>query len=277
MSKYILTGKGEDFIIEKCGTGVSMVQGNNNYVLPYANPPISPNYIWVSDSNINGGISDNTHLAGELINWYNYYGGLYDLDPNIMVAQAFNESGFKIWNYSKTGALGLTQFLAGTLWDVIISNNYGDFTNDERMAITKNIDGYIFSSTRSQPKTPFYTGYDSGRLNRAQLHQNIIDNPKIMIKAQFVYMRHTTKLANGIASCALFGYNRGPDFIKGGSYTNTILDTISRKGFGYEIEGINYVYKIFKLLYDKFGVKYKVLNITDNGKANFNNFDSTLA
>jgi len=80
------------------------------------------------------------------------------------------------------------------------------------------------------------------------LHQNMIDNPEIMIKAQYAYMKFIASQCDGMASSALFGYNRGPYLPVSSSYTKSIAKAISRFGEGYEKEGIDYVYKIFQLL-----------------------------
>jgi len=273
--KYDLSISGENHIRELCGTGNSKLQGRNSYVLPLCKPACSSEKIWVSNPDINGGIRTNQELADALIKWYNDFSKDFSLYANIVVAQAIIESdGLKVWTYSKTGAMGITQFLGGTLWDVVIQNNYGGhFSDAEMKAISKDV---LVPFNRNF-LDPFNGGKSIGQKYREQLHQNIIDNPRIMIKAQFVYMNYAADLSNGIASCALFGYNRGPGFIKGTSYTNTI-HSASLEPNNYEDEGIKYVYRIFDLLYRKFG--YIDLDITKTSATNFNklgnNYKATL-
>jgi len=271
MGKIIkLSESGETFIRSICnGNGTAHVSGGASYVLPYCTPK-STLKVWTSNQNINGGIETDGQLADALIRLYNKYGELYSIDPNIMVAQAHTESGLYIWNYAPNStASGISQFIVGTIHELIISNNRGEFSNAERQAITKNINGYTFTSSTSQPKDPFLVNNELGRQNREQLHQNTIDNLEIMIKAQFVYMRFISSRCDGLASSALFGYNRGPYYVKGTSYVQAIT-TAKNVSVGYEKEGIDYVYKIFKLLYTRFGIEYAKLNITQNGLDTFN-------
>jgi len=272
-----ITKLGEEFIRENCnGTGKSNLYGTNPIgVLPFCDPLTSPNKKWLSNPNINGGIETNDELADALIKWYNEYSKIFNLDANILAAQAYQESKFNVWIYAPNNstASGISQFLAATIYDVIARNIYGEFTDTERMAITKNMINYTFVSGKTPPKTPFLIDYFTGRQNRSILHQNIIDNPEIMIKAQFVYMKAISKRCDKLASCTLFGYSRGLGYVKSSSYSAAI-NNATGKGNSYEKEGINYVYRIFKYLYDNFG--YKQLNITDEAAKNFDKFNATL-
>lgn len=286
MDDYKLGEENEKYIKNYMGAGNGWVSGKNKYVLPFTEPATSPTKIWTSNAAINGGITTNAELAEALISWYDEYAVLFKLDANIMIAQAIAESDLKIWNYAGvwSSAMSITQFVIESLHEVLISDKYGKFTDVERQAITKDITGYTYTSKRgdnSQPKDPFYISGPDGRGNRAQLQQNTIDNPKIMIKAQYVYMDFIAKRCDNVASCALFGYNRGPylNATPKDSYAAWISAASkfpnSPNGNGYEEEGIGYVYNIFKNLYDNFG--YKELNIITNSIAiaSFDKFNAT--
>lgn len=80
-----------------------------------------------------------------------------------------------------------------------------------------------------------------------------MDNPQIMIQAQAMYMKYIAGKCNGLASTALFCYNRGMYMTP--TYTQTITKTINRRGEKYIKEGVNYVDLIFKLLVKSFGFK----------------------
>ena len=280
---------GEDYIRSKCnGTGKSKLQGsaadkrgyskNPTAILPYCYPITIKGKIWTSNPAINGGITTNGELGDALIKLYNKYGEEYEMNANIMVAQAHQESEFIIWNYAiNSSASGLSQFIAGTIYDVIANNKYGGFTNAEILAITKGMSGYTYTTNIIQPKPPFVVNNQLGRYNRPILHQNIIDNIDIMIKAQFEYMKYISTRCGQMVSCALFGYNRGPFLTKSSSYSNWINAASNKPDAGgkpYEDEGIGYVYKIFKLLYEKFG--YNDLNITNDSVKNFDSFKANL-
>ena len=272
MGEVKITVEGEKYIRKTCGSsGNSKLVGKNKYVLPYSIPATSPEKTWTSNPEINGGIKTNKELGDELIRIYNKYATKFNLDANIIAAQTFAESAYCVWNYApyKSSASGISQFLRITVYDVIILNNYGGyFTLTEREAIWKNVIGFEYSPTKTPPSEPFYAGR-----NREALHQNITDNFDIMIKAQFVYINWMGTRCDRLASCSLFGYNRGPYYVKSSSYSAAIASA-KNKGKGYENEGIHYVYKIFKLLYDKFG--YKELNITEEGMTDFNEFNGSL-
>ena len=69
-----------------------------------------------------------------------------------------------------------------------------------------------------------------------------------MIKAQYCYMKYIGTRCNNLASSALFGYNRGPRYAYP-SYTKSIA--MATDSENYQMEGINYVYRIFNLLGNK--------------------------
>lgn len=293
MNKYIaLTQKGKDFITLKCsGTGNSLLRGKskdsitnpnkpnlyNPYgVLPFCDPPISKDKIWVSNATHNGkAITTNQELGVAIIDWYTKYGQIYLMDVNFLAAQAYQESGYNVWIYPLTSsASGISQFIVDTVYGVVIKNQFGvsnlgnnQYFSDEEIAlITKNIKGDKFDyNTYTLSKL-------LGRQNRATLHQNIIDNPDLMIKAQFRYMKYLSKLSNGLASTTLFGYSRGQGMIVWKNHNKAIFsDSIKRAAqysAGYEVEGIDYVYRIFKSLYYNFG--YTQLNM--DSPSNFDKF-----
>jgi hypothetical protein len=272
MGAVKLKPEAEKYIRTICnGNGNSLLSGKNKYVLPYCSPQ-SIDVIWTSNPDINGGIKTNSELGEALIKWYNKYANIYQLDVNILAAQAYQESLFKVWNYAKTStASGICQFISVTVFDVIMRGLYGKFTDDERKAISRNVNGYTFAPNGTPPKNPFIVDNALGRENRAIIHQNIIDNPEIMIKAQFVYMNYISERCDKLASCALFGYNRGPGYVQSSSYVESI-NNATKKGGGYEKEGIDYVYKIFKNLFENFG--YSELDITEVAAKNFSSPNS---
>jgi len=256
---------------------------NPNGVLPFCNPPTSPNKIWTANVTYGGkSVTTNQSLAEAIINWYNKYAKIYEMDANVMVAQAFQESRYFIWNYALTStASGISQFTNRAVFDMLITNKHPEvkplFTIAEINAITKNVVGNI-----NDYDGTFSTGILQGRQNRPIIHQNIIDNPEIMIKAQFRYMKYIANKCNSLSSSTLFGYSRGPAYAKS-SYIESIQHCINNEKPGYEQEGIDYVFKIFSLLGDKnnelirtktkglyFG--YDFLGMTANN--NFNAFDA---
>jgi len=285
MATTKLSKEGKDFIRSKCkGSGKSKLRGDANDkggykynpegVLPYCSPLTAKGKQWISNPLINGGVNTNAELAEALIKWYNKYAEEYEMDANIMAAQAYQESLWIIWNYAvNSSASGISQFVAGTFYEVLIKNKRKDFTDAELIALTQNMVGYTYTPGSTPPENPFLVKYTLGKKNRPFLHQNIIDNPEIMIKAQFSYMKWISTRCDKMASCSLFGYNRGPYLTNSSSYSAWIAAAKSRSN-NYENEGIIYVYRIFKLLYNNFG--YTKLNINDVAAANFSSFNTSL-
>lgn len=268
-----LTVDGKNFIKKACDSSTSKIRGKNSYVLPYCDPKTLPDKEWVSNSKYNGKlITTNGELAEALIGWYDKYGQTYQMDANVLAAQAFQESLYIVWNYAKTStASGICQFLSGTVYDIILKAG-SPFTATEKSLITNGLIGNLNSLET------YDVAYPNGKLNRARMHQNIIDNTEIMIKAQFVYMKSIANKHSSLTSNALFGYNRGPGFIRP-AYTDSITAAASHKA-GYESEGVNYVYKIFNILGNKnnpnltgyyFGYDFLEMNKV------FNNFEADIS
>jgi zinc D-Ala-D-Ala carboxypeptidase len=264
MAYVKLKEEGKQFIRKVCsGNGKTLLEGkssqkindtssklyNPNGVLPFSSPKVLPSKIWYSNAKHNGAnISTNAQLGEALIAWFEKYGQLFEMDANIIAAQAYAESGYILWNYALTStASGISQFTSDTLYTVIVDNKFSSvpeyrFTNEEIMLINNGISG------DKKQLDSYSVSTETGKKNRAIIHQNICDNPEIMIKAQYNYMKFISKRCDGLASSALFGYNRGP-YIATPSYTQSIANAKNpERGKDYELEGIGYVYKIFQLL-----------------------------
>lgn len=265
-NNIVLTAFGEKFIKYVCGISLD---GNNpknkpeddNLLRGNAGPMPSSddgsgNLVdkeWFANIKNNKGeiIKTNEELAPLLIEWFNKWGKEYNLDPNILAAQAYIESGYRMWVYNKVStASGLNQFTMDTVYSVIV-NNFSTVTpqisTSEIHKITLNLENAL------QKSSYFPQGNQStiiARKNRPILHQNIIDNPKIMIKAQARYMKYFSNESNKLASTSLFCYNRGSKYIAA-TYTESIEKAKKDKGEEYIPEGLNYVLKIFGVLGDK--------------------------
>lgn len=257
-----LTQSGKAFIRKVCaGDSRTLLDGkssakyskkdslyNMDGHLPFCSPPC-PVKTWYSNAQYNGKkINTNQELGEALIVWFNKYSKIFELDANIIAAQAYAESGYNVWAYPLTStASGISQFITEAVFDVIVTNKYSSqedqkFTSAEISAITKNLSG------NTKVASTFTVDKPQGKKNRATLHQNIIDNPEIMIKGQCCYMKYIGSLCDNLASSALFGYNRGPKYSYP-SYTKSIASATDSRN--YQMEGIGYVYRIFNLLGNK--------------------------
>lgn len=240
-----------DFIREKCsGNGNTLIEGKNEYSLPNC-IPVESNKTWKMNAFYNGKrIMTNKEFGDAIIEWYNKYGKLYGLDANVLIAQMSQESGFKGWNYSRTGALGLTQFVPETIYSLIVKNSGNIEPNISVDEIKKIINNLTVFDTQDGINTI------TSHKNRAQLHQNVIDNPEIMIKAQARYMKSIATRCNNLTSSTLIGYNAGSGLVKD-NYIDTVKRVISHWAHKPDKinEALEYVHKIFNIMYYKMGYK----------------------
>jgi zinc D-Ala-D-Ala carboxypeptidase len=243
-----LTSQGKDFIISSvnagCLSGKKTMPGVSfdKYISVYGKDPSSEDFVWKSNT-----ITNPATLATSLIGWYNEYASIYSMNANVLAAQAFVESNYKLWTFSigkdestntqYPAAMGLTQFVKITMNGVAAhTDSYNGitpvFTNAER--------GVLYKNT------------SPAEYDKPIILQNMMDNPKLMVKAQFLYMKYCANRANGLASSALFGYNRGDGYISKISYTDTIQNCKNdrKKKSSYFEEGVSYVFKTFSVLGD---------------------------
>lgn len=287
MATTVLSKQGKEFLRDKIkGSGNSFLSGkaadkvSGKYALPKCRPPCDYDKLWTSNPEINGGIRTNDEYATALIKWYNNYAEEFELDANIMMAQAVQESGLIVWNYSRS-AMGISQFVDLTFYSGILENKRGNFDDTELAALTTDLIGFTYQAgVKISNSLPFLTKNPEGRGNKAQIHQNITDNPEIMIKAQFDQMKWLGSKSGDVASCCLFRYNRGLIISKTtDSYSELIqaahdYGVRKNKPYDYEKEGIDYVFDIFVILHYDFG--YTELRMTKEEAANFDSFNSKL-
>lgn len=253
MKGYIqLNPSAKEFIMKYAVDGNNLLEGKNRWNLPWCEPEVIGK-VWKVNATHNGkNITTNRMFIDAIIDWYDKYAKIYGLDANVLIAQTDVESKYRGWNYSETGAMGLTQFTGLTLEDFIIKNRYDTtpkFTQEEISKLTVGITN--ISEIRYG-------------INREQLHQNVIDNPELMVKAHVRYMKYIGSRCDYLTSSTLFGYNRGPGLVSA-SYIDSIKKGISygiKEGKkDYEEEGVEYVYKIFQILYNY--MDYKELKMGD--------------
>lgn len=304
-ARKILTGEGKKFIRKVClgengsGTGRSLLDGTLG-PLPHSNDGNDNlvNKTWVSNAQWNGKKIENDAELGEaLIDWFEKYGRIYGVDPNVLAAQAYAEGAYKIWIYNYVGkdigtsstASGTVQFIMPTVYSMIV-NNFSTIqpkmTSQEINAITNGLSQSLnkdaYTPKKGDPQTRRIAA-----INRGILHQNITDNPEIMIKAQARYMRYFSDNCERLASTSLFCYNRGSAFMSP-TYSQAIekAKRYKKGGEDYYEEGVKYVERIFAILGDReniitktkprgFYFGYDKLNLVSNEqKAPFDIFEA---
>lgn len=265
-----ITQEGEKFIKHICDiNGMNLLTGKNKYKLPFSDSPYSTQTWMCTIKNplSNGNITNGSELAQALIFWFNKYSEIYGLNANVIAAQAYVESGYRMWNYAggDSTASGINQFTMTTTFGIIVKNIYDTvpkFTDSEINIITNGLtepsleSSYIVGQNTSEYHSDTY---NIAWANHSILHQNIINNPDLMIKAQCRYMKYISDKCNSLASTTLFGYSRGPNIIPSiklskktpSTYSEAINYCKQNKGSAYLDEGVSYVLRTFAVLGDK--------------------------
>jgi len=258
MAYKALSSKGKAYIKKFTDNDQNyLLSGKFKWGLP--NSTISKQDIIFTANILSDGINVNTNrLLGQyIIKWVDKYSRLYELDANIIAAQISAEAagtisgvGFKryvAFAYSNTGAMGISQFTANTVWTIIYEKNKR-FTIDKRLNTTE-IAALTLNLSGDKQKLDDF----NSSTNRRQLHQNIINNPQILIKMQCMLMSYIGKNNKNLASSTLYCYNRGSE-IKSSSYLEAIRKTTLPIK-----EGLTYVKTIFTFLVNDFGYPQAIL------------------
>lgn len=258
-----ITGTGKKFIEYVCEKNFDDLMSGKNGPMPYSYDEnnIIVDKTWVSKASYLGKqITDHSMLSTALIKWFEDAADESGLDPNILAAQAYVESGYKLWYYSKKSNTkgGISQLAMEDIYALVV-NDFGG--SDPAMNVETDVEPIIIgledgeSSTSYQPVNKNSDTQLISKKNRPILHQNIIDNPRIMIKAQAKYMKYFADNCNKLASTSLFCYNRGAKYMSG-SYTRTIdlfkqVNGDQSNNNNKLVLGLDYVLKVFGVLGDK--------------------------
>jgi len=254
-----LMPKGEAYIRSICSQhGNSSFTGKGNPL--YVGDP-HPNVTWVANPtytkrtyDVSGNVELSSsvinmttgNIADALISMYNYYAKQYSLDANVIAAQQFRESAYKLWVYNtyegNLNAMGLPQFLRGTVTEMIINNSYNvypKFTNAEIAKITNGL---------SNPHNLYAVDED-----KRVILQNVMDNPEIMIKAQCRYMKAISEKCNNVTASTIFSYYLGPA-VSAPTYADTTRKAQSVASVNKDNipKAISYVASIFRDLNKNF-------------------------
>jgi N-acetyl-anhydromuramyl-L-alanine amidase AmpD len=254
MAYVELTKLGKNFITEVCNKGGSgLLSGKKSKPMPYTVPLLYQTWTCdiVDPKDTSKKITTSLQLSNALIYWFDTYSKMYGLDANVIAAQAYIESNYVMWAYSDaptSTASGVNQFLMMTTFGIIVDNEYPTIkmTYDEINAINYNL---INKTNKDSYNVNITSGGNIPAQNRPLLHQNVINNPAVMIKAQCRYMKYIADNCESLTSSSLFCYSRGIYF--GKTYSRCIQRALKDKNNDYIQEGLNYVLKIFGVLGDK--------------------------
>lgn len=288
MSFKPLTKNGESFITVACNANSNNFSGSLPYPLGRSN--IASNTVFSANPKYHGVlIQDNKTFVTALITWFNQYSEQYQLDANIVAAQTYIESNYKLWEYSnggdvrKSSAMGINQLFDNEIWDLFFTDTRATVSDpkaqtlydDQQTIIGANLVGDLTDIRNIIPYLDNATA-DTNSIalsNRELLFQNIMDNTEIMIQVQCRYLSEIGNRNNNLASSSLFGYATN-GYLESKTY-NEIINNASKGNLQIK-PGIDYVDKIFKVLGGKykstlpgFGKDY-VYDITTNDQANRN-------
>ena len=245
IKRTTITNEGVAFMksIANKNGATGLIGGTKSYVIPYSSETTPVLHSANALDKDGKSITTNLQLINSLIFWINNYSKQYDLDPNIISAQCFMESGYQMWTYSTEAyglsqftipTYGLSQFTIPTYYDIVINNGKGKFTQIEVEKIVKDLSD-VGVCGKYKKSSIFYTEKDNAIdkqtsiNNRVQLYQNIIDNPEIMIKAQCVLMDEISNRNDDYASSSLFAYNVG-SMLHGTTYYDIVNKQIKNSG-----------------------------------------------
>lgn len=257
MSK-LLTKKGESFIREICkGSGNTLLSGKNKFPLPFSENQNDPNIIYTSNAKNELGvpITSNKELAEALIYWFNFYSNKFKLDANVIAAQAYDESSYKLWDYdNKSTKCGISKILSKWVYRFILNRggsfSGGFFSDEEKDRITKNIENpYEILSYEYNGEITTEYSVEIAINNRLQLYQNMIDNLDIMIRAQCSIMKKLLDDNGSLLSNALFAYKIGVS-LTGKTYPEIINNAADKFSDNYILHGSDYVQRIYRYLGD---------------------------
>jgi hypothetical protein len=259
MGNKTITTEGRNFIINIC-TKTSVISGSMKWNM--VDGPIRKNEI--VNSNIifnNNKITTGLQYANALIYWFELYGKEFNIDPNVLAAQAYEESSYRVFAYASTStAMGLTQFTVPTIQDDIIKNKFGVFNDNEINKILKNTfpttEGYddekTFNVIRGEDTNRSISNEDQANFalnNKRNLYQNVVDNPDIMIKAQAAFLRDNANKHNNLTASALILYFAGAGKVKPTNNFGAVVDALLKRYPDGRLEdGLDYVRKIFNRL-----------------------------
>jgi len=223
-----LTSKALEFITYVCIGNNKKNSGNdpnnnnllkgNNKILQYSN---KVDKTWVAnivDADGNS-IKKNEDLPPLLVYLFSYFANRYNIDPNILAAQCYVLTKYRMWYYDSYNS-GVNLFSMPNVYKYIISNSSSispKMTEEEISTITAGLTNPDVKSS--------YNVVNGGAvmtLNRPILHQNMIDNPAIMIKAQARYLKYLAdNQSSKLASTTLFSYSAGEQYAET-TYTRSI-------------------------------------------------------
>lgn len=258
-----LTETGKVFIRKICeGDNNSLISGKYTYNLPFSDIE-NTSIIFTAEAKdqLDKEIITNSQLGEALIFWFNKYSDESGIDANLLAAQAFAESGYRLWHYDRreTGS-GIINIYAMRAYTHMIKSQFP--TTIEEMTTPSLTDEEInkisFGLEMPNAESSYiYLGLNANDSdikrsikNRKQLHQNIINNPEISIKVLASLMAEITTRNGNRTPDTLFAFNR--DIYLVADRYAIMLDTAGRKyGDQAVAESTEYVNRIFGILGDK--------------------------
>jgi len=286
--KFLLTEKGKEFIrFVANGTTNGLLVGRNTYNLPFSFDNGTGSFVASPLSDNGQPITNDGELAESLISWFDEYALIYSIDANQMAAQLYAETKFKLWDYNSNGGLGIGRITPNVLYGVLNNQSLeigsGDepylvpMSSTERDTIYNGLTGATpIELTDISISEGMESEIERAVNNRILLHQNIINNPKIMIKAHFALMASIGIRNNNVTASAYLAYKINPtlETQPANSFDGGLPQAIrkireDKDRFNKLSDGLNYSSSIFTLFADgdptglkprpdiSFGFKYK--------------------
>ena len=257
MPAKLLNNTGKEFIrhIANVASNNALLQGSNG-ILP--NSSETEDKTWkcnvVNILRNNKSITNNSDFAEYIIELYDLYAQVYDVDANIMAAQGYQDSRYRCWYYLNFGAgSSLYNLPMNLVYDIIYNPEKGWLNDDEKDLLIDGLEKPDRASSWIKTKNEKFLNsenIETQKANRSVLHQNMIDNPHLIIKMQSALMSYIALRNNNLCSSSLFAYKMDSE-LESNNYIQAINKISREYGDSRSDSGIVYTEKIFGYLGDR--------------------------
>ena len=236
----------------------SLLQGNNG-ILPFSNET-DANKVWVANVkdifNDNRPVKTNSQFIEYLINLYIEYADEFNVDANIVAAQGFEESEYKTWYYHTDDIRVLTsasiaQLPMDMMYYAIYDEELTWLDDNQKNKIINGMEKPDLPSSWRNVENIDPSGKieDRQRSNHSVFHQNMIDNPDIVVFIQCRFISYISLNNGNYASSSLFAYNSNWKN-KSTNYIQLLNEFDKKEDVDDTIKQCEYVERIFGYLGD---------------------------
>jgi len=226
MAGAVLTNEGKKFIRQSLASQKNKINGVIAHVNTDGSIPTLSKDTVITESN----------YGDVLVALIDYYSAKYELDANVVAANIYTESKFRLDAINSGNAMGIVQMRPITIMEIIIKP---DAYKSVELLSQDSIDRITNGLSK-----PYSTASLSSEMSK--LRKNVIENPDVMIQASCRLLKVLSNACDDMVSSAIFCYNFGQ---KPAAPTYAAV----MKNGGNAKESLNHVLKVFGALGDDTG------------------------